>query len=66
MIDVDSTATNNIKFLTTLGSTSTGFVHYYNDLAGICKYCGDKEGHDYVNGACWKCWRSRNPGLLAR
>lgn len=31
-----------------------------------CKYCGNKNGHDYIEEVCWKCWRSRNPGLLSR
>jgi len=32
---------------------------------GGCKWCGDNNHHAYIDGACWKCWRSRNPGALA-
>jgi len=44
--------------------TGTWLIHNNAVFLGGCKWCGDMNGHDYIKGACWKCWRSRHPGAL--
>jgi len=44
--------------------SGTWLIHNNVVFFGGCKWCGDMNGHDYIKGACWKCWRSRHPGAL--
>jgi hypothetical protein len=44
--------------------SGTWTIHNNVVFLGDCKWCGDMNGHDYIKGACWKCWRSRHHGAL--
>lgn len=60
----DSTATSNFRSYMLSQPTGTWVIHNNADFNFGCKFCGDINGHDYTDGSCWKCWRSRHPGAL--
>ena len=58
------TATATGRILTLSQPSGTWLIHNNVVFFGGCKWCGDENGHDYIKGACWRCWRSRHPGAL--
>ena len=45
--------------------TGTWFIHNKQVIINqSCNICGDDNCCNYIDGRCWKCWRSLNPGTL--